>query len=190
MKKWRSISNRDRCRWSRGTTAITHHRACGLDLNDNWALTSKSWSCPACGRSKSEILRLSKRGILLAKLELHHDHMADWIWPRAEHLFGKDWRETAAPGFGEVLDSIQELAIRFTNCLVCAECNSADGKVKRRYQDEIDGRFSFLRSRDRSFCPTSSTLRSRYRLRRSLHNLAGGQRRIPNSSEARRPTPE
>lgn len=131
-------------RWSRESkVAITHHGAGGLDLNDNWALAWRGWSCPGCDRPKNEILRLSKRGILLAKLELHHDHIADFVWPHAESLLGKDWRDTAAPGFGEVIGSIQDLAIRFTNCLVCSECNSADGKVKRKYQEEIDSRFSF-----------------------------------------------
>lgn len=134
-------------RWSRETeAAIKRHRASGIDLNDNWAMTWRGWSCPGCGRSKNEIFRLSKRGILLAKLELHHDHMADFVWPRAEALFGKDWRESAAPGFGEVLDAIQDLAIRFTHCLVCSECNSADGKIKRKFQNEIDSRFSFTAS--------------------------------------------
>jgi rubredoxin len=130
--------------WSQETkAAVARHKAGGLDLNDNWALSWRRWSCPGCGRSKNEIFRLSKRGILLAKLELHHDHMADVIWPRAEEVFGKDWRDTAAAGSGEVLHTIRELVTRFSECLLCSECNAADGKVKGRYRNEIDSRFTF-----------------------------------------------
>lgn len=94
-------------------------------------------------RTLGEIFRLSKRGVMLAKLEQHHDHMADYIWPRAEAVFGRDWRDTAAPGFDEILDTIRNLTTRFSVCLVCSECNSADGMIKGRFRNEIDSRFTF-----------------------------------------------
>jgi hypothetical protein len=82
-------------RWSNQTKrALERFGAKGLDLNENWSLCAPYWTCPACRRSKNEIFRLSKRGILLAKLELHHDHLRDRIWHRARKLFGEKWLET------------------------------------------------------------------------------------------------
>jgi hypothetical protein len=82
-------------RWSEQTKrALLRFEAKGLDLNENWALCAPYWSCPACRRSKDAIFRLSKRGILLANLELHHDHLRDRIWHRARELFGANWLET------------------------------------------------------------------------------------------------
>lgn len=131
-------------RWSAQTkAAILSNQTKGLELNDNWALVEPDWRCPSCGRIKNEILRLSKRGMLLAKLELHHDHMRDEVWPRAEQIFGVDWRETSAPGATDVLDPIQDLVSRFREALVCSECNAADGKVKAKFRTEIDPRFTF-----------------------------------------------
>lgn len=114
-----------------------------LDLNENWALCAPYWSCPACRREKNDIFRLSKRGVILAKLELHHDHLRDQIWPRVEELFGVDWRDTIPTSSISRLDQIRELTSRFETCLVCSECNSADGKVKNRFRSEIDERFTF-----------------------------------------------
>jgi hypothetical protein len=131
-------------RWSEQTkSAVQRLKASGLDLNENWALSSSYSICPACRRPKDDIFRLSKRGILLAKLELHHDHIRDYVWPRMRELFGKDWLETRPKSSIILLDHIRELISRFDVCLVCSECNAADGKVKIRFRSEIDPRFSF-----------------------------------------------
>jgi len=130
-------------RWSEQTKRATQRfEAKGLDLNENWALCPPYWICPACRRSKDDIFRISKRGILLAKLELHHDHMRDCVWPRTLELFGKDWLK-ARPSSNIILYYIRELTSRFDVCLVCSECNAADGKIKTWFRDEIDSRFSF-----------------------------------------------
>lgn len=65
----------------------------GLDLNTNWALAEQGWSCPVCRRSKVDLFRVSANGVLLAKLDVHHDHLVDAIWSRSFELFGKDWIE-------------------------------------------------------------------------------------------------
>jgi rubredoxin len=131
-------------RWSLGTKrALGRLNAKGLDLNENWALCAPFWSCPACRRSKDDIFRLSKRGILLAKLELHHDHLRDGVCHRAQELFGKDWRETIPKTSFRILDQIRDITSRFDHCLLCSECNAADGKVKARFRSEIDSRFTF-----------------------------------------------
>lgn len=137
-------------RWSRQTkAALQRSGAKGLDLNRNWALTRQSWSCSGCGRTKDDCFRLSSRGILLAKLELHHDHMRDLVWPRAGELLGEDWRDRI-PGTGEMLGLTRELTSRFSEALVCSECNAADGKAKK-FVPEIDRRFSFTVSEIRQF---------------------------------------
>lgn len=137
-------------RWSAQTkTAMQRTGAKGLDLNRNWALTRQPWSCSGCGRTKDQCFRLSSRGILLAKIELHHDHMRDFVWPRAGELLGEDWRDRI-PGTGEALGLVRELTSRFSEAMVCAECNAADGKVKRLVS-EIDRRFSFTVSEIRQF---------------------------------------
>lgn len=131
-------------RWSEQTKrAVQRLEAKGLDLNENWVHGGSFWICPGCRRSKDEIFRLSKRGILLAKLELHHDHMRDCVWHRMRELHGTDWLATRPKSSATILDYIRELTSRFDVCLVCSECNAADGKVKIRFRDEIDPRFSF-----------------------------------------------
>lgn len=131
-------------RWSEQTKrALQRLKAKGLDLNENWALCAPYWSCPGCRRSKDEIFRLSKRGILLAKLELHHDHLRDRIWHRARELFGPNLLEALPKSSIIILDYIRELTSRFDYCLLCSECNAADGQVKARFRADIDSRFSF-----------------------------------------------
>ncbi|WP_152970956.1 hypothetical protein [Rhizobium ecuadorense] len=76
-------------RWSRQTKrAMEKFDTKRLELNSNWALENQIWSCPGCGRSKEEIFRKSSHGILLAKLELHHDHLWDEGLRRPEKLLG------------------------------------------------------------------------------------------------------
>lgn len=137
-------------RWSAQTkAAMNRSGAKGLDLNRNWALTRQSWTCSGCGRTKDQCFRLSSRSILLAKLELHHDHMRDLVWPRAGKLLGGDWRERI-PATGEMLGLVRELTSRFSEAMVCSECNAADGKAKKLLP-EVDRRFSFTVSEIRQF---------------------------------------
>jgi hypothetical protein len=55
----------------------------GPRSEQSWALVPQNWSCPICRRSKVDIFRLSSRGILLANLEGHHDHLRDYVGRRA-----------------------------------------------------------------------------------------------------------
>lgn len=131
-------------RWSSQIKhAVEFHGASGLDLNNNWAMIHQDWSCPVCRRSKWDILRLSKRNILLAKLELHHDHITDQITKVVADLHGEDWRENFLKDSPAMLDKIEELIRRFDLSLICSECNAADGKVKTKFKDIIDSSFSF-----------------------------------------------
>jgi rubredoxin len=118
-------------KWSEQTKrAMKDLGAKGLELNSNWALESQIWSCRGCGRHKREIFRKSSNGILLAKLELHHDHLWDEGLRRAGALFGPDWRENLMDGATIVLDTIRTLVVRFDEALACSECNASDSKAK------------------------------------------------------------
>ncbi len=80
---------------------------------------------------------------MLAKLELHHDHLRDWIGPHSRELFGGDWLEKIPKSSIILIDYIRELTSRFDLCLLCSECNAADGKVKSCFRAEIDSKFSY-----------------------------------------------
>jgi len=137
------FSDRDG-RWSRQTKeAMKRFGAKGLDLNQNWALVERGWCCPGCGRSKNEIFRLSSRGILLAKVEEHHDHLRDYVGRRSRELFGERWIAEARPGAGLIADTLEGLVSSFSPEFVCSECNTADGKAKFVLKGEIPPYFSF-----------------------------------------------
>ena len=137
------FSDRDG-RWSTQTkNAIKKFNAKGVDLNQNWALVEQNWRCPGCRRYKSEIFRLSRRGILLAKIEGHHDHLRDYVGKRARELFGDLWLAEARSGSGTKIDILEELVSSFRPELVCSECNTADGKAKIILNGKIPQYFSF-----------------------------------------------
>ena len=88
-----------------------------------WAALPPDWRCPACRRSRFELLTWTKsitgygvpRGEYqwLAPLHEHHDHRSD------HGMF----------------------APRFSPTVICSDCNHADGRAKR--QLGLPGRFSF-----------------------------------------------
>lgn len=139
-------------KWSIQTKeAIKKFGAKGLDLNQNWALVSQNWCCPACKRSKVEIFRLSNRNILLAKLEEHHDHVREYVGRRARKLLGENWVKEAHPGSAVIMSELETMASSFSPDLVCSECNAADGKAKLILKAEIPSHFSFAPSEIKKF---------------------------------------
>ena len=139
-------------KWSKKTkVAILRHGARGLDLNQNWACVDQWWAWPVCRRQKDAIFRLSTRGILLAKLEEHHDHLRDFVSRRARELFGEGWLANAPRGAGIVVDRIQDLVSGFSQEMVCSDCNAADGTVKVALDSKIHRYFSFAPSQIADF---------------------------------------
>jgi rubredoxin len=139
-------------RWSGQTkAALLKHGAKGLDLNQNWALVEQNRSCPVCRRSKVDIFRLSSRGILLANLEEHHDHLRDYVGSRGRSMFGDRWSAELPPGSAEIADTVKHLVSSFSHELVCSECNAADGKAKLMMKDVIPSYFSFSPAEIRTF---------------------------------------
>lgn len=122
--------------------AMTRFSARGLDLNERWAETRQDWRCPGCQRSKGDILRVTDSGILLARLDLHHDHLGDFIKTELKAKFGSKWGTEGPPGAGRAEEIAERLIIRFMWTNVCVDCNGADAAAKRAISG-ISASFSF-----------------------------------------------
>lgn len=116
--------------------------ATGLDLNERWAEKPQDWRCPACNRHKREIVRLTEAGILLARLEVHHDHLGDYIKQELKSAFGSAWASEGPPGAARAEEVAERLLIQFDWISLCVDCNGADAAVKRA-RKEIPAQFSF-----------------------------------------------
>lgn len=131
-------------RWS----PLTRHlmQALGtdkLDLNEAWAGTWYRWECPACGREKVDIARVTEDGVLLCKLSNHHDHIHDIAKKmfRAAGELPSD-RDSRAARVRARLGAYA-LIRRFEDTLVCEDCNNADTDMKAALGDDVDRFFSF-----------------------------------------------
>jgi rubredoxin len=141
-------------RWSKQTKSlIERHGAKGLSLNSNWALVRQNWTCPCCGRDKPSVVRLGPNGILLARLDLHHDHIADWVSRAFDFRTGQTRKLT--PEEIHVPVAARNLAERFSPVLVCNDCNAADGAAKLNTSNQIDPYFSFSPQEIREFISVS-----------------------------------
>lgn len=116
-------------RWSAQTKhLVSSHKASGLSLNRSWALVRQGWRCPCCERDKTCLVRLSPKGILLARLEEHHDHFREWIDRAFDARFGRP--RNLPPEALHVESSAHVMMERFSNELICSDCNAADGQIK------------------------------------------------------------
>lgn len=132
-------------RWHRQTKEIMRKLGADrLDLNAAWAQTISVWTCPCCRRQKADIARMSESGVLLCRLEGHHDHLVDYI----QASFGSKNPKREDDGehnhsISNALTSLIGLASRFEEALLCTDCNTAEGTAKNRLGTSIDPRFSF-----------------------------------------------
>lgn len=132
-------------RWSEQTKKLLQRfNADRLDLNCWWAATWTGWSCPCCRRTKPEIARVGSNGVLLCRLEMHHDHLGD----HARKLF--DGLNPKVDGDGllneqiaNAKDALLIFVERFGATIICADCNAADGEAKRLLAGQIDPNFTF-----------------------------------------------
>lgn len=121
-----------------------------LYLDDNWASRSPDWECPACGRRKPDLMRMSDGSVLLARLDIHHDHLTDYFKTILQTKHGPQWRAVIPPDTAHIEKLGAQLVARFEPSTVCSDCNSADGAVKGRHHD-IPRSFSFRPSEIRRF---------------------------------------
>ena len=102
----------------------------GLHYHQLWNSIGNEWVCPGCGRSKFQLMRWTRRFPnkpnsfmgWVAALHKHHDHSIDFF--KSGHT-------------------------RFPETLICGQCNSADGTVKRKLKLPIN--FSFSPQEMRTF---------------------------------------
>ncbi|WP_170481395.1 hypothetical protein [Ruegeria arenilitoris] len=143
-------------RWSNQTKdLLAKFGAHKLNLNRGWASTWTEWSCPCCKRHKRQIVRLAPGRVLLCHLELHHDHLDDLV----KKLFKEILSRCDEPEFRVQISraerTLRPLVERFECTLICAECNLADGRVKRELRDEIEPHFTFTPSEISDFIRVS-----------------------------------
>lgn len=143
-------------RWSKLIKgALAKSGATQLELNAPWASMPQSWTCPACGREKAELLRVTDKRVLVAKLELHHDHLSEHIKSEMTKRFGPGWSlRLSSQHHGHVCGSLNALVRRFDDTLVCTDCNAADGAAKGRLKAVIDSDYSFRPSEIQLFIET------------------------------------
>ncbi len=130
-------------RWSEQTKALMREFGTErLDLNRWWARTWEGWCCPCCKREKPQLARLGPGGVLICKLEMHHDHLGD----RVSKIF-----KTANPREGGPLgaqvdnakQALRTLCERFAPSLICQDCNAAEGAAKVALSNALPRVFTF-----------------------------------------------
>jgi len=134
-------------RWSNQTKQLlTEFGSQKLDLNRGWASTWTDWSCPCCKRHKRQIVRLTPAGVLLCRLELHHDHLDDLVKKLFEKILSRCDDPEIRVHISRAEGAVRPLVERFECALICADCNLADGRVKRALRGEIEPNFTFTPS--------------------------------------------
>lgn len=88
----------------------------GLHYKHLWREVGDNWNCPSCKRSKYEVMRWAKR------FPNNPNAFWDWVAPLHRHHDHSAQR-------------------RFPMTIICDQCNSSDGAVKRKLK--LPGGFSF-----------------------------------------------
>jgi hypothetical protein len=132
-------------RWSEQTRGLMQRFGTDkLDLNRAWASSWIGWTCPCCGREKRDIARLTRNGVLLCRLERHHDHGRDVARKLFDTATGAAHAQGPAAGqIGDAKDALTVLVERFEAVLICGDCNAAEGEAKRLLAGTIDPDFTF-----------------------------------------------
>lgn len=99
-------------------------------------LDNEKWQCPGCGRTKREIMRWTRI------VDMTHYGFAK------KYIMG--WSSNLHRHHDHSQDSCLELGKgRFTETIICCDCNSADAAVKKKLQ--LPKNFSFSPSEIRQF---------------------------------------
>lgn len=131
-------------RWSQMTRdLLAHFRTDRLELNEAWADTWQQWECPCCLRGKPEIARLSSDNVLLCKIDLHHDHLTDFAKALFRAKIAADLPDGIRLMRMRARAAAYPLIQRFTETLICEDCNHADGDMKAALGAAVVPHFSF-----------------------------------------------
>lgn len=114
------------------TRALMHHFRCtGVDMKALWSYTPMSWTCPACNRTKPEIVRPNKNGELMCHLVEHHDHMKDLLIKRFQSISAGLERVVATEAADQFAKRSAPMVSAYDNTAICVDCNNADTAAKR-----------------------------------------------------------
>lgn len=134
-------------RWHPQTKALLNRFVTQkLQLNNAWALTWYRWSCPCCRREKKDIARLTASGILLCQLDRHHDHLRNAVEDILKQLSKVNLGDSNGRSRSAARNAIYTLSERFTETLVCNDCNAADAAMKKHIGKCVPRHFSFAPS--------------------------------------------
>ncbi|WP_246089440.1 hypothetical protein [Paraburkholderia guartelaensis] len=101
-----------------------------VDMTFGWACTPMDWSCPACGRTKPEIVRVNSKGHLMCRLVEHHDHMKDLVKAEFERQCKQQERVIADEFAKRFASRAAPMVSAYDNAMICDDCNSADPTAK------------------------------------------------------------
>lgn len=107
-----------------------HFNAKGVDMTLAWACTRMSWICPACGRTKPEIVRLNTKGHLMCRLVEHHDHMKDLVKAEFERQCKAQRTIVADEVAMRFAERASQMVSAYDNAIICDDCNAADPLAK------------------------------------------------------------
>ena len=95
----------------------------GAHCHRLWAETGSNWICPACNRNKYQILRWTTR------------------FPNSPNKF-QDWHAGLHKHHDHSVPYFSTQTPRFEQTIICDQCNSSDGAVKRKLSLPKDFSFS------------------------------------------------
>ncbi|WP_057395453.1 hypothetical protein, partial [Ralstonia solanacearum] len=111
-------------------TLVERFEATGVDMTLAWACTSTTWSCPACGRTKPDIVRLNSNGHLMCRLVEHHDHMKDLVQEEFERQCKAQQVVVADESAKRFAARASQMVSAYDNAIICDDCNAADPAAK------------------------------------------------------------
>lgn len=113
-----------------------------VDMTFAWACTPMDWVCPACGRTKPEIVRLNTNRDLMCRLVEHHDHMKDLVKDEFERQCKLQKTIVADEFARRFATRASQMISAYDNAIICDDCNAADPKAKRAVGTHKDFSFS------------------------------------------------
>lgn len=108
-----------------------HHGVTQFEMNSNWIGADQNWKCPCCGRSKFQISRIGKKGQILAKLVVHHDHMGQVLEEAFNRAFVERGTQVAQQEGLRLVERMGRAFSAYDEVLICEDCNHADSEAKK-----------------------------------------------------------
>lgn len=120
-----------------------------FEMNSNWVGSPQGWVCPCCKRTKVQISRIGKKGQILAKSVIHHDHMEDVLEEAFNAAFVDAGTSIEQVDGKKLIDNMSSAFGAYEAVLVCEDCNNADTLAKKVLA--IPREFSFSIGQIREF---------------------------------------